>query len=62
MKRPGYREAITWLALNDDCEWLTDDNCNDLSVSACLVADLFGIKDDKVRSDLRRVLNRRNFG
>jgi hypothetical protein len=56
MRRPGYREAITWLALNDDCYLVNDGLDAVLSVSASLVADLFGQTDAKVITDLRRVL------
>lgn len=60
MKRPGYREAIFWLANNDDIEWVGEDgdDPNDAmrspSVTACLVADLFGVDTERVRVDVRR--------
>jgi hypothetical protein len=57
MKRPGYREAIEWLALNDDNEWV-DDEDKVPSVTACLIADLFAIDTDKVTKDLRRRLEK----
>jgi hypothetical protein len=62
MKRPGYREAIDWIAYNDDTEWLKPNDWNnngaDLSpsVTACLVADLFGVDTDRVTADLKRKL------
>lgn len=60
MKRPGYREAIDWLAGNDDCHWLGDfDNHGPmLSVTAAMVRDLWGVTDDKLLTDLRRALKR----
>ncbi|AKY02695.1 hypothetical protein RCSAXON_28 [Rhodobacter phage RcSaxon] len=56
MKRPGYREAIQWLALNDDCEWLNDgDNWGPIiSVTAALVRDLFDVDEQKLFTDLRQ--------
>lgn len=57
-KRPGYREAIAWIALNDDCEWLYADGTDTAytaSVTACLVADLFGVDTERVANDLRRI-------
>lgn len=53
MKRPSYREAIQWLIDNDDNEWL-DDEGPIVSVTAALVADLFGIDIDRVITDLRK--------
>lgn len=57
MKRPGYREAIDWLAGNDDCYWLGDENPA-ISVAAALVRDLFDVTDDRLMADLRRALKR----
>lgn len=54
MTRPSYKEALRWLALNDDCEWLKDDEPA-LSVAAALVADMFEKEDNKLIADLRRV-------
>jgi hypothetical protein len=59
VKRPGYREAVDWLATNDDCYWLGDEwERPMLSVSALLVADLWDVKHDKLIADLRRALKR----
>jgi hypothetical protein len=57
MKRASYRDAIKWLAHNDDNEWL-DDDYGLPSVAACLVADLFGAGDEKVKGDIVRQLER----
>jgi len=54
--RKGYRFAIQWLALNDDCEWVETDW--GLSVTASLVADLFNVDDEKVRTDLLREIKK----
>lgn len=58
MKRPGYREAIEWLACNDDCHWLGDYDAHGpiISVSAALVRDLWGVSDEKLLKDLRAML------
>ena len=55
MKRPSYRMAIQWLADNDDNEWLKDERPV-ASVATSLVADLFGVSDDRVTADLRRAI------
>lgn len=57
MNRPGYREAIEWLAGNDDCYWLGDAEPV-LSVSASLVRDLFGVSDERLHADILRALKR----
>lgn len=63
MLRPSYRTAIRWIAENDDNEWL--DPRPDLdgveiipSVTASMVADLYGVTTDKVTVDLRRALEK----
>lgn len=56
----GYRRAIAWLAFNDDNEWTKDEDPI-LSVSASLVADLYGKTDAQVTKDLRRKLEKENL-
>lgn len=58
MKRASYREAIRWIADNDDTQWLNDDEPM-FSVTAALVADLFDVDTDRVTKDLRRELELR---
>jgi enoyl reductase-like protein len=60
MKRPAYRDAIDWLAGNDDCYWLGDydDHGSMISVSAALVRDLWDVSDERLLADLRRALKR----
>lgn len=53
MRRPGYREAIEWLAGNDDCYWLNDDEPM-ISVTAALVRDLWDVEDKRLIADLRK--------
>lgn len=57
MKRPGYRECLEWIALNDDCEWLKEQPSIP-SVTICFVIDMFGVDQDKAIADLRRVVAR----
>lgn len=57
MKRASYREAIRWLAYNDDTQWLHDADPIE-SVSTALVADLFGVDVERVTRDLRREVNK----
>jgi hypothetical protein len=59
-RRPGYREAITWLARNDDSHWLADVGTLGpmLSVTAAFVCDLFDVTEEKLISDLVRELRR----
>lgn len=51
----SYSEALEWIALNDDTEWLEGENGHP-SVSLCLVADVFGREREEAVRDLRRVL------
>lgn len=57
MVRASYRHAIQWLAHNDDNEWLTDEYGSP-SVTASLVADLFGLEIERVTKDLRRAVEK----
>jgi hypothetical protein len=59
IKRPGYGKAIEWIASNDDCYWLrssSEPECGIMSVTACMVRDLYGVADGKVIKDLRAAL------
>lgn len=53
-----YKDAIRWIALNDDCEWLEGKDGSSISVTAALVADLFRKTDYEVAADLRGECNR----
>ena len=57
MKRPGYREAIAWMAEMDDTEWLHDDEPM-ISVTGAMVADLFDVDHGRLAADLRRAVAR----
>ena len=60
--RPSYRRALTWIVENDDTEWLEPDDDGQVipSVTASLVADLFGHSDEKVARDLQREMKKRS--
>lgn len=54
MKRAGYKEAVAWIAMNDDA---AGPEALDLEytkgyVSTCLVADLFDVDAEKVGRDI----------
>lgn len=49
----GYKAALQWLIDNDDTERL-DDEFGCISVTASLVADIYGKTDEKVTEDLRK--------
>ena len=56
----SYQHAINWIAENDDTGWLNDtEDGSNPSVTAALVADLFGRTTDEVAKDLRRALDPR---
>lgn len=52
MTRPSYKHAILRIVENDDCEDML--NGGVLSVTGSLVADLFGVTDEKVKKDIIR--------
>jgi hypothetical protein len=51
-----YKDAIYWIAENDDTEWVNDTNPI-ASVTAALVADLFDKTVEQVTKDLRKAMN-----
>jgi len=57
LKRPGYREAIFWIAANDDTTWLNDEEPI-ISVTAALVQDLFEVTEERLFGDLRRAVKK----
>ena len=60
-RRAGsYGAAVAWIAENDDTDWL-DDGGTELipSVTASLVADIFGRDVEEVAADIRRALRHR---
>ncbi len=70
MKRASYREAIQWIADNEDTEFVSDaeeaswddgeytlDNTVP-SVTLCLVMDLFDVELHKAVTDLKKALDK----
>lgn len=51
MKRPSYRDAVAWVADNDDSETLDVETVRSY-VTVALVADLFGVEQEKVAADV----------
>lgn len=51
-----YKEAIEWMAYNDDTDFM-DDEDSSMSVTASMVADLWGKTHDQLRKDLRKELD-----
>lgn len=58
----SYADAIEWIALNDDTDWLRDRDADreggQESVTLCLVADVFGRDLEQAVKDLRRAMKR----
>lgn len=55
MKRASYKEAVFWIAANDDTEWLNPiDYVSTPSVTACFVADIFAVSMEKLIKDIER--------
>lgn len=52
-----YADAIFWIANNDDTEFLSDAN-GSMSLTACMVVDLFNKTDEQVKADLIKKLTR----
>lgn len=53
-----YKEALHWILDNDDIDWLDADGvavADAPSVTACLVADIYGRDQEEVRQDLLRM-------
>lgn len=57
-KRASYRDALDWIAANDDTEFMQGEDDEPLSVTASLVADLWGKSDEEIRRDLLLALRR----
>lgn len=58
MRRASYRYGIFWIAENDDNLWIAN-NEDTASVTASLLADLFGVDTERVRRDIKRYLKRK---
>lgn len=53
MRAISYKAALQWIVANDDTEWLPE---GPISVTATLVADIYGKDEDVVRRDLVRAV------
>jgi hypothetical protein len=63
-RRPGYREAVEWLAYNDDNEWAHHPEATGLggiSVAGALVRDLYGVEDARLRKDIVKLEAKRDL-
>ncbi len=63
-KRPSYREAIAWIAVNDSAG---DEDAETVSavsglITVALVADIFGKPDAEVGADVVRYRERESGG
>lgn len=52
-----YKDAIQWMVDNDDTEWAKEGE-DAPSVTAVLIADIYGKTEDEVRSDLVKGLKK----
>lgn len=59
MKRPSYRDAIAWVAQNDDPA-VTDPELVHAAVTVGFVADLFGVDQEKVAADVVKFREKRD--
>lgn len=53
-----YRDAIDFVAWNDDTEFLNYEPCH-ISVTGSLIASLFNKTDEQVIADLRKAVEKR---
>jgi hypothetical protein len=61
MTAQGFKAAIAWMVMNDDTYWL-DDEYGSISVTACLVADIYGKTDEEVTQALRAYVKKHGRG
>lgn len=54
MARASYDDAIAWIIEMDDVEWLPDYPVSNISVTACMVRDIFQKTEEQVIDDLKR--------
>lgn len=59
MRAIRYSLAIEWVCLNDCTEWLRG-AYGSISVTACLVADIYGKTDEQVTADMKKWFERKN--
>lgn len=61
MKRASYREAVEWIAMNDD-NAETDPEVVRYQVTVLLVADLFRLEAERVARDVLRYRAKHDTG
>ncbi len=64
MNTPSLKQAAKWLASNDDTDWVNhepDEALGMPSVTASLVADLFGVDEERVRREIKKYLKPANL-
>lgn len=57
-----YKDAIEWIALEDDTNFLDDADNSPLSVTATMVRDLWNKTEQQVRKDILAALARLEKG
>jgi hypothetical protein len=57
MARMTYTKAIEWIVLEDDIEWL-DDEDGSPSVTAIFLAEIYNVEVDQVTRALRKTRDR----
>lgn len=57
MKRPSYRDAVNWLAMNDDLVWIEEPEFGP-SPAAAVIRDIFDVTKEKLAADVVRELER----
>ena len=57
-----YRDALRWILSNDDTDWLDqgDTPAQFISVTACLVADIYSRTNEEVAADLLEMREKEN--
>jgi hypothetical protein len=59
MSNPSYRQAIQWIAYEDDTDFLNDEKPS-LSVTASMVADLYQKTHEQVLKSLYKAVEERD--
>lgn len=53
MKRASYKEAIAWVAMNDETADMNPESVK-FFITSLLIADIFDVEEDKVGKDIVR--------
>jgi hypothetical protein len=57
MKRPSYKAAVEWIAVNDEPTWSDFNDVNSM-LTVCCVADMFEVATERVTKDVLKVRER----